>query len=160
MVNFLHFSQTDQSNVSRSGSVGYQSTFLLVGSPTFGPFYVPTRFVVNKERELNEEGTFCGGENVEDTGSKNREIHISGPVLEREKDTFHDVLDANTVFDLVSPVWSGEVRIKDGELEGPTSYDPRHGEQLFKFTLNVISTGTDEADGKPGDGIISDGSDT
>ncbi|OYR54914.1 hypothetical protein DJ70_12860 [Halorubrum halodurans] len=59
--------------------------------------------------------------------------------------------------DLVSPGWSGEVRVMDGEFEGPNGIDPVSRQNLFQFTLNLVSTGrdegplrTDETDDVPG----------
>jgi len=135
-----------------------QDTFLIDGGVTFGPAYIPTRFSIKKDRNLNREDNFCGNEDISDLGSKNREIHISGPLREDEIGAFGDLLDHNDPLGIVTPGWGGEIRIKGGEYEGPRSIDPRSGQALYKFTLDVVSTGRDEAQGHGHEnGIVDDG---
>jgi hypothetical protein len=126
-----------------------QSVFLLSGSATFEPFYAPKRISISKERELNRQGNFCGGEDVTDMGSKNRAIHISGRFLESELTRFEVLLDHPDPLDLSVPGWSdgGQVMISEGEYEGPLGVDPRKGEHFFKYSLDLVSTGRDESDG-------------
>jgi hypothetical protein len=113
-------------------------------SVNFIPEWVPTRFVWNKERTLDREQNFCGHEDVSDLGAKNREVRITGPMKESLIDKFNAVLELNEPFVLVSPAWNGEVRVKDGEIEGPTLSDPHSGEDIYKFILNLVSTGKNE----------------
>jgi len=113
-------------------------------SASFVPQWVPRRFVWNKERNLDREENFCGHEDVSDLGAKNREIRVTGPMKESLIDEFNAVLDSNEPFVLVSPAWDGEVRVRDGEIEGPTSSDPHSGEDIYKFILNLVSTGKNE----------------
>lgn len=122
-----------------------QSAFLLTGDITFGPFYSPKRISVSKERELNRQETFCGGEDVTDLGSKNREIHIAGRLLESELEAFEGLLDNNEPLDMTTPGWTGEIMVKSGEYEGPVGRDSRTREYFFQYSLDVVSTGRDES---------------
>lgn len=140
---------------------GSQGVFHLFGDGiTFAPNYVPTRFSVGKERNLNREENFCGMEDVTDLGSKNRDLHISGVLKANEIEAFGDLLDYDDPVDMTSPGWSGEVRVASGEYEGPRATDPVDGQHLYKFSLDVVSTGRDEGTGHEEDhGIVSDGND-
>jgi hypothetical protein len=124
-----------------------QTVFLLYGSATFEPFYAPKRISVTKERDLNRQGNFCGGEDVTDMGSKNRAFHVSGRFLESELSRFEVLLDHTEPLDVATPGWGGEVMISEGEYEGPLGIDPRTREYFFKYSLDVVSTGKDESDG-------------
>ncbi|QRV15020.1 hypothetical protein JMJ58_19250 [Haloterrigena salifodinae] len=122
-----------------------QDFYITSSALTFAPTYVPTRISVSKERNLNREDNFCGTEDVSDLGSKNRVVHISGVVRETELQSFGNLLNANYPLRLIAPGWSGEIRVKDGEYEGPRAFDPRNREPLYKYSLNVLSTGKNEA---------------
>ncbi|WP_330630658.1 hypothetical protein [Halocatena halophila] len=133
-----------------------QSSFLLSGPVTFAPYYVPERISIDKERKLDKSDNFCGGQDVIDTGSKNRVIHISGKLRANEVGAFNGSLNKNEPFDVVTPAWSGQVRIEAGELEGPIGYDPINKMQLYSYSLDIVSTGIDEGGGQvPKFGIIS-----
>lgn len=121
-----------------------QDSFELSGPVNFAPFYVPNRFSWKKQRNLDREENFCGGEDVEDLGSKNREVHISGAIRFPETFAFNNILDNDEPLNLISPGWSGEVRVVDGEFEGPTGIDPHTRDDLYQYTLNLVSTGRDE----------------
>lgn len=129
------------------GGTGTQTEFAIYGPTSFTPHYIPRRFSFSKNREINRTENFCGGEDIEDLGSKNREIHISGLIRRSEVGAFNNLMDGSEPLDLISPGWSGEVRVVDGEYEGPKSTDPMNGENLYQFTLNLVSTGKDEANG-------------
>jgi len=128
-------------DVAKASTASGQATFLLSGSLSFGPHYVPTRISVTKERELDRQGNFCGGEDVTDLGSKNRDIHVSGIVLEVELETFETLLDNEGTFDLITSGWSGEVRVAGGEYEGPVGFDGSTRQHLFKYSIDLVSTG-------------------
>lgn len=123
-----------------------QSMFAIYGPTDFAPRYVPNRFSLSKERNLDRSENFCGGEDVEDLGSKNRDIHFSGMIRQRELPAFHDLLDTNVPVEMIYPGWSGSnVRVVDGELDGPRSRDPETNEYLYQYSVNVVSTGEDES---------------
>jgi hypothetical protein len=124
-----------------------QSVFLLYGNATFEPFYAPKRISVSKERELNRQGNFCGGEDVTDMGSKNRAIHVSGKFLESELSRFEVLLDNTEPLTVVTPGWEGKIMVSEGEYEGPLGLDPRRGEHFFKYSIDLVSTGESESDG-------------
>ena len=58
----------------------------------------------------------------------------------------------------MTPGWEGEVRVMNGEYEGPQSYDPHNSEALYKYSMDVVSTGEFEY-GNHGheDGIVDSG---
>ncbi|UBF22609.1 hypothetical protein HRTV-25_gp28 [Halorubrum tailed virus 25] len=126
-------------------TASHQSMFAIYGLDDFAPRYVPNRFSFSKERNLDRSENFCGGEDVEDLGSKNREVHISGRIRHRELTAFHNLLDTDVPVDMISPGWSGEVRVLDGEFDGPRGRDPATNEYLYQYSLNVVSTGRDES---------------
>ena len=133
-----------------------QEIFAIYGDAGFAPHYVPNRCEMGKERNLNREDNFCGGEDVEDIGAKNREIHASGWMRASELQAFNDLLDYGEPVELIYTGWSGEVNVKDGDFEGPIGRDAVTKEFLFRYSLNLVSTGLDEADA-PKDDIISEG---
>lgn len=111
----------------------------------FAPPLYPEKLRVRKQRNLDRQPNFCGGEDVSDTGSKNREVHISGRVRGSDMlEALNDAADRNEVFDLVSDAWTGEIRIKEIEYEIMKGYDPSTGEQYWKYTIDAVSTGRDE----------------
>ena len=133
-------------------------TFLLSGRGIyFAPFFSPTRISNKKERNLNREKNFCGGEDVTDLGSSNRDIHISGVIRQSEIASFDDIVEENGVLDIVTDGWSGEVRVAGGDWEGPISFDPQSKERLYKYSFDFVSTGFNEGEESYDDGIISDG---
>lgn len=129
-------------------------TFILSGDITFGPHYVPNRISITKERNLSREENFCGNEDVEDLGAKNRDIHVSGRLLDFEVEAFNILLEHGESLDMVAPAWSGEVVVKGGEIEGPVAYDPKNDEQIFKYSLDLVSAAGRDVEGR-GNGIIS-----
>lgn len=129
--------------------------FGMYGINNFAPFYSPSRISISKERKLNRKEDFCGGETVDDIGEKNREIHISGLVLGKEIAAFNALLDDPVTYTLITNIWDGQVRVDDGDIEGPGPFDPIHKDRLFKYTLNLVSTGRDESG--TDDGIIASG---
>ena len=134
--------------------------FSLVGKDMyFGPAYVPERIQLNKERNLVRHANFCGLEDVFEIHGHNREIHVSGWLRQDELSAFERVLDHNQVADLITPGWSGRVRVVKGEHEGPEAWDPRANQWLWKYSLDLVSTGEDEARHIAWyqDGIIDDG---
>jgi hypothetical protein len=124
-----------------------QSAFLLTGDVVFGPFYAPKRISVTKDRDLNRQENFCGGEDVTDLGSKNRELHFAGKLLGNELLAFEALLDNDEPLDLTTPGWGGQIMVSGGEYEGPEGVDPRTGANFFTYSLDVVSTGRDESDG-------------
>lgn len=122
----------------------------------FAPKYYPERYRVRKQRELDRSSGFCKAEDVSDTGSKNREIHISGIMLDYERYAFDDLLDSGNTFDMVSDVKTMEVYVAEGEYDGPYGYDPHAGVKQWEYSLDVVSSGRDESE-RSGNGIISTG---
>lgn len=144
------------SGESGAGFSVSQNVFALYGPVGLAPFYVPARISVGKEREVDREESFCHGEDVTDMGAKNRDIHVSGLLLQSELQTFNDLLDSGEKHELITPAWSGEVLVADGDLDGPKGTDSRTREWLFQFALNLVSTGLDET-GPSDNGILNDG---
>lgn len=136
---------------------GYRNTpFELYGNGVhFAPFFYPTRVVVTKEQKLARDGNPCAGEDVDNIGSKNREIHIVGLVRQNERYALEQVLDQTDDMNLISLSWSGEVVIENGEYEGPIGQDAHTNEYLWEYTIDLVSTGEDEAHHSHDSGIIS-----
>lgn len=124
----------------------------------FAPFFSPSRVSNSKERNLHWDENFCGGEDVTDTGSKNRDIHIAGLIKESEIASFDRIVESNDPHVLVVDGWEGEVRVKSGEWEGPVAFEPQSQERLFQYSFDFVSTGRDEAGDGYEDGIVNDGS--
>jgi hypothetical protein len=123
-----------------------QDSFAVYGIVDFTPRYVPTRFSIVKSRNLDRDENFCGGEDVSDIGSQNREIHVAGTVRSRELQSFNDLLDLGEPVELVIPGWVGEVNVEDGDLEGPTQIEPNTHDELYQYSLNFVSTGENESE--------------
>lgn len=123
------------------------------GAANFFPEYYPERVRVGKQRELSRNPGLCDDEEVNDIGSKNREIHLSGYILESEKQSFNFMLDSGEEFKLVSMPWSGHCVIKDSKLEGPLGIEnhPTLGKQwVYEYTLDLVASES----GEQGDGIL------
>jgi len=135
-----------------------QSTvpFAITGPAAFIPRHSPERVRPRKQRNLNRTQNFCKGEDISDNGAKNYEIHITGTLVGLEKNSLQNVLESDDVLDMTAPAWSGKVRVKEGEYEGPTGWDPTTGQYYYEYTLDVVSTGAGYNDGSSGNGIIND----
>jgi hypothetical protein len=133
--------------------------FAITGGRAFLPQYFPETIRVRRQRNLDRSQNFCKGEDVTDNGAKNREIHITGKLVGLEKNSFDRLVDYDGPVDMTSATWSGEVRVKEGEYEGPTGWDPQSGFYYYDYTLDLVSTGAGLRDRAEGNGIISDGSD-
>lgn len=131
--------------------------FILIGDSgtIFAPRFFPDRLQVTKERELDRSSNFCKGEDVIDKGSKNRDIHVNGRLIGAEKKALDRVGDDGDTFTLSSTTWSGEVMVKTVEYEGPQGYHPPTDSLFWEYTMDLVSTGRDEADGGVGNGIVS-----
>lgn len=127
-------------------SVEPDNRFSVSGSGfEFAPFFMPERISVSKERNLVRHANFCGLEDVFEVHGHNREIHISGKMRESYLPSFARVLDHNNEADLDAPGWSGKVRVVKGEHEGPVAYDPHTKEFQYQYSLDLVSTGENEA---------------
>lgn len=116
---------------------------------SFTPEYYPEDFTQMKKKELSRYGGGCNGESVSIKMVKNRELHVTGVLLEGEINIFHGLLDLDSEVDLLSPLTPEgglECYIKKGELGNQTGWDPHNKQWLFKFTLDLVSTGRDEYD--------------
>lgn len=121
---------------------------------SFAPFFYPDRVVVGKEHNLARDGSPCGGEDVDNIGSKNKEIHVTGIIRQHEKHALEAIIDYSEPLELISMSWSGEVVVEDGEFEGPIGVDAHTGEFHWQYTINLVSTGEDEPNKIPDAGII------
>jgi hypothetical protein len=127
----------------------------------FRPNYIPDRMKLSKERNLVRHANFCGLEDVFEVHGKNREVHISGRILKSELSSFADVLNWNNKATIITPGLPDglRVRIKKGDREGPVAWDARNKEYLWKYSLDVVSTGDSEKRhiANFSDGIASEG---
>lgn len=148
---------------SSSGSGGGTSKpdsapFALIGTVvSFLPTFYPETVRVTRQRNLDRTQNFCSGEDVTDNGSKNPDIHVTGRMVGDEKEAFEDAIDVDGVFDMTSPAKSAEVRVAEGEFEGPVGWDPNSGAYHFQYTIDLVSTGAGLRDATEGNGIISEG---
>lgn len=132
--------------------------FLIIGDGVlFRPRFFPDTIRVTKPRNLDRDKNFCKGEDVTDNGSKNRDIHLTGRMLGSEMNSFDNLVESSNALTMTSASWSGEIRVAEGEHEGPNGYHPPSGDMFWKYTLDLVSTGRDERDGGVGNGIIDDG---
>lgn len=148
-------SREDRSSPSLKNNFGISGN-----GANFGPFFMPDRIAVSKERNLVRHANFCGLEDVFEIHGHNREVHVSGKLRESELPAFERVLDHRQPADLITPSWSGEIRVIKGDHEGPIGYDPQVGEFIWEYSLDLVSTGEDE-DGHLKNynyGILDDGS--
>jgi hypothetical protein len=114
----------------------------------FAPSMYPS-VVVSKSRNKDRQDNLCDGETITDTGSKNREILITGKVYRSELAAFDGLLDLGDPLDLLSDEWVGEIEIIDGEYR-------QYAKDMYSYQLNIVSTGKDEGT-YVGDGVISSG---
>jgi len=115
---------------------------------TFAPHYYPDRFPQTKEKELNRSGHQCSGEDISVKTVKNEEFHISGIILSSEVGKFKSVRDFSGKVNLYSPLnptGGVECMVKSGEVDAnPSGFDALQQEWQFEYTLDLVSTGTDE----------------
>jgi hypothetical protein len=115
----------------------------------FIPEFYPEDFTQMKKKELTRYGGGCSGETVSIKSVKNREFHVEGVLLQGEVNLFQGLLDLEGKVDLLSPITPNggmECFIKQGELGNQTGWDPQTRQWMFKFNLDLVSTGRDEYD--------------
>lgn len=122
---------------------------------SFRPRYSPERIRVRKERNLDRSESFCEGEDVSDTGSKNREIHISGRIRDSATNVFDAVLDEGSRFTLICAAGTYRVYVDEGEYDGVQGRDGKTGENLWQYSLDLVADPISEQ--RDGPGIIDDG---
>jgi hypothetical protein len=116
---------------------------------SLAPEFYPDDFTQMKKKEFSRYGGDCGGETVTIKSVKNREFHLEGVILQGEINLFQGLLDLTEPVDLLSPltpVGGMECHIKQGELGSQDGWDPHNRQWMFKYTLDLISTGRDEYD--------------
>lgn len=147
----------ETSSSGRTSEVVTKKPFIMIGDSgnIFAPRFFPERIQVTKERELDRSSNFCEGEDVVDKGAKNRDLHINGRLIGPEKKALDRVADDGEPFTVSSTTWSGEVMVKMVEYEGPNGYHPPTNSLFWEYTMDLVSTGRDEADSGTGNGIVS-----
>lgn len=120
---------------------------------TFAPLYPPGPGTWRKDRDLTRQKGMCDGEDVEDGGGTNRELHITGTMRNRERHIFEAVMDADHPFYVFTSGWTGWCRVSTAEYKGPTGSDPNGG-MHWKYTLDLVSTGKSEYADDHGSGIV------
>lgn len=129
-----------------------------VSGPSFRPVLYPERIQVTKEREIDRQKNFCSEEDATDNGSKNRDIHVNGPVTNNQLDALNTLGEVGEPYTLVTATWSGEVLVSTIEIEGPTGWWPQRGTMLWEYRIDLVSTGKDEGSSQGNNGgIISGG---
>lgn len=143
-VPFKVYTDTEEYNVDRRYS--------------FAPQFPPDRFRVRKVRNLEKDDKLCEGQNVTDNGSENRVIHVSGVMVSSyELMAFEEILDLKVPLevDTMGEAFEGEVRVDEGEYEGPIGVDASSQFSYhWRYSLDLVSTGRDEYDNHIKDGIL------
>ena len=114
---------------------------------SFAPEFYPDRFNQKKSKDLSRHPDGCYGEDVSIKAIKNREFHATGVLLEGEIRVFQNLLELDGKVDILSPLTPGggmECYIKEGELGEQKGWDPHIRQWMFKWTLDLVSTGRDE----------------
>lgn len=114
---------------------------------SIAPEFYPDDFTQMKKTELTRYGGDCGGETVTIKSVKNREFHVEGVILQGEINLFQGLLDLTEPVDLLSPLTPTggmECHVKQGELGNQTGFDPHNRQWMFKYNLDLVSTGRDE----------------
>jgi len=125
------------------------------GNAPFRPEFYPDRIQVTKERNLDRSDNFCKGEDVNDDGAKNRDIHVTGPMLKFGLDEAHELADSGAKHTLVSATWSGDVYVKAIEVEGPTGWYPPANSMIWEYRMDFVADGGVASEIE--DGIVSRG---
>jgi hypothetical protein len=113
----------------------------------FIPTFYPDRFVQTKPRKLKRDSNQCDGEDVSLKKIKNREFHASGIVLASEIQLLQLLLNYTGVVDVISPLTPNggmECRIDTAKLGEKKGYSSTEREWMFKYSLDLVSTGKDE----------------
>jgi hypothetical protein len=116
---------------------------------SFVPEFYPGNFTQTKKKELHRYGGSCGTESVSIKTVKNREYHVSGVILREEVPTVQQLLDIEAPVDILSPITPNggmECFIKSGEIGNKQGWDPHSQQWMFKYTLDLVSTGRDESE--------------
>jgi len=114
------------------------------GGAAFAPRYYPRRVTMDKERDLVREKGICLGEYVNDVGSKNRELDITGRIITPELSLYHQLLDLGNTYNIITMQWQGEVLLLDSSLEGPKGIDVHTKHYIYEYNLKFVSTGASE----------------
>jgi hypothetical protein len=117
---------------------------LVSESVGFEPTYYPERVNPKRKRNIKREDSLCEGQDIIDNGGKNVDLHVEGYLIGSEKSTFWDILANGAEYRLISMPWSGFVKIKNGNLEGPIGIDDREREFVYDYTLKLVSTASRE----------------
>jgi len=126
--------------------------------PYFIPDYYPDRFNQTKERKLERDGRQCEGEHITVDKVKNREIHLSGVLLEYEIGSFNRLVEYNGDVEIISPlVPRGAMTcvVKKGEIGNEQGYDPHANQRLYEYMIDLVSTGADEYEDDSRNPIVS-----
>jgi len=135
-----------------------QQPFAVQGDAPFRPEFYPTRIQVTKERNLDRSDNYCQGEDVSYDGSKNRDIHVTGPMLKAGLDEAHDLADSDAIHTLVTATWSGDVRVASVEIEGPDGWYPPANSMIWEYRMDFVADGG--ASEQVDSGIVSRGGQT
>jgi hypothetical protein len=116
---------------------------------TFLPEYYPKEFTEMKKKDMDRHGNGCEGESVSIKEVKNREFHVSGLILREKISTLRRLADHEDPVTLYSPLLEDggmEVYVKRVERGNQKGWDPHNTQRLFKYDLDLISSGRDEHD--------------
>lgn len=115
----------------------------------FAPEYYPKRLTQTTNNSLKRDNNQCGGEDVTLDNTKNSEFHVTGIVLAKNLSELRNLSNYQGRVDLLSPIaGNGGVecvmkKIEIGEIVGWDSFE---NQWQFSYTLDLVSTGTDEGE--------------
>lgn len=110
----------------------------------FRPPFGPTTLRTTKKRDVETKKGPCDGEWVIDKGAENMRVHVSGLMSGLDLRDIKELRDAGEPFDLVSDQFSGEVYIKQVEVENTNRYLGSQRSLEYQYTIDCISSGRDE----------------
>jgi hypothetical protein len=128
---------------NKSSGTSEQNTALF----EFAPKFYPDRFNQKFKKDLRREGQQCKGEDVSIKKNENSQFHATGVLLEENLRLFQTLSNHQGVVDLMTPISPDggmECYIESadvGEIEG---WNPSERQWMFKYTMDLVSTGLDE----------------
>jgi len=115
----------------------------------FTPVYYPSRFTITTEKEFERTAAACDGERVSIKKLKDSELHVTGKVHQSDLDSLWQLSHTSKPVEVITPVikeggMEAYVKsVEQGEVVGYDAY-PDVEEWMFKYTIDLVSTGKDE----------------
>jgi hypothetical protein len=117
------------------------------GKGDFVPVYYPERFTYTTEKGFQKTAANCEGQRVSIKEVKNSTLHATGKIHETDLRTLDDLSYTFEPVDVLTPVLQKggmEAFVKTVERGEYVGFDRFQGERMFKYTIDLKSTGKDE----------------